>query len=147
MVLARRKAVATQENLVPRSSASEIVGSAVLVTLPSKADSRRGMQMAMKDRQKPAPRVHTCEGVSEGSEGGSFGRVGFLSLEGGGEGEKFGRVGFSSLQEGMGVLSGQDILSSFGSVWDECRRFVGDVDKSNEVLRARHYIRWHSSDR
>jgi hypothetical protein len=102
MVLARRKAVATQENLVPRSSASEIVGSAVLVTLPSSAESRRGMQMAMKDRQKPVPRVHTCEGVSEGREGGSFGRVGFSSLEEGREGGEFCTSGFLVITRGEG---------------------------------------------
>jgi hypothetical protein len=77
IVLARRKAVATQEKLVPRSSASEIVGSAVLVTLPSRAERRRGMQMAIKERQKPGPRFHVIEGVQDGSEGGRVGRLNF----------------------------------------------------------------------
>jgi hypothetical protein len=73
MVLASRKAVAIQENIVPRSSASEIVGSAVFVTLPSSAERRRGIHIAMKDRQKPGPRVHFWVGgmgaVEEGRAG------------------------------------------------------------------------------
>lgn len=63
MVLASRKAVATQENLVPRSNASEMVGSAVFVTLPSSAERRSGRQIAMKERQKPSDRFHLAEGV------------------------------------------------------------------------------------
>lgn len=63
MVLARRNAVATQENFVPRSKALEMVGRAVLVTVPSRAERRSGMHMAMKERQKPSDRVHLAEGV------------------------------------------------------------------------------------
>jgi hypothetical protein len=48
------------------------------VTLPSRADSKSGMQMAMKDRQKPAPRRHCCKDVSEMSEGSGPGSVGRL---------------------------------------------------------------------
>ena len=33
--------------------------------------------MAMKDRQKPAPRFHSDEAASEGREGGSVGRLNF----------------------------------------------------------------------
>jgi hypothetical protein len=67
----------TQEKLGPRSSASEIVGSAVLVTLPSRAERRSGMQMAIKERQKIGPRFHVIEGVQDGSEGGRVGRLNF----------------------------------------------------------------------
>ena len=63
MVLASRKAVATQEKAVPRSNASAIVGRAVLVMLPSSADNRSGTQIAAKDVQKPAPRVHSSGGT------------------------------------------------------------------------------------
>lgn len=54
----RRKAVATHEKLSPRFSLSDIVGNAVLVTVPSRAESKRGMQMLMKARQKPRPLFH-----------------------------------------------------------------------------------------
>ena len=63
MVLARRNAVATQENFVPRSKASEMVGRAVLVTLPSRAERSSGMHIAINDRQKPSDRFHLAEGV------------------------------------------------------------------------------------
>jgi hypothetical protein len=66
--------------MVPKSRASEMVGSAVLVTLPSRAERRRGMQMARKDRQKPGPRDHSCTGASDGSEGGRVGRLNFSSI-------------------------------------------------------------------
>jgi hypothetical protein len=75
MVLARRNAVATQENFVPRSRASEIVGRAVLVTLPSRADRSSGMHMAMKERQNPSDRFHLVEGVNDGRDGGKVGRL------------------------------------------------------------------------
>jgi hypothetical protein len=78
-VLARRNAVATQEKEVPRSRASEMVGSAVLVTLPSSAESRSGMHMEIKERQNPVPRVHTCEGFRGGKESGGVGRIAFSS--------------------------------------------------------------------
>jgi hypothetical protein len=68
-VLASRKAVATQENVVPRLSASEMVGKAVFVTLPSSAESSNGKHIATKERQKPLVRVHSSEGVLELSEG------------------------------------------------------------------------------
>ena len=60
---------------MPRSRASEMVGSAVLVTLPSSADRSNGIQIAVKERQKPGPRTHFMEGVREGWDGGSGGRV------------------------------------------------------------------------
>jgi hypothetical protein len=75
MVLARRNAVATQENFVPRSRASEMVGRAVLVTLPSRAERSSGMHMAMKERQNPSDRFHLVEGVKEGRDGGKVGRL------------------------------------------------------------------------
>lgn len=68
-MLASKKAVATHENWVPRSRTSDIVGSAVLVTLPSRADSKRGMHIATKDRQKPSSRLHFWLSVCEGNEG------------------------------------------------------------------------------
>jgi hypothetical protein len=70
MVLARRKAVATQEKEVPRLSASDMVGNAVFVTLPSSAERSSGRHIAMKERQKPFVRVHFSSGVRELSEGG-----------------------------------------------------------------------------
>ena len=54
-----------------------MVGSAVLVMLPSRAESRRGMQMAMKERQKPRPLFHFCDGISPGGEGGSVAWLSF----------------------------------------------------------------------
>lgn len=68
-MLASKNAVATHENEVPRLRASDMVGSAVLVTLPSSAESRSGTQMAIKERQKPSSRRHFRLGVSEGKEG------------------------------------------------------------------------------
>ena len=62
-MLASRNAVATHENVVPRSSASEIVGKAVLVTLPSRAESKSGIHIAINERQKPSERVHFCDGI------------------------------------------------------------------------------------
>ena len=55
------------------------MGKAVFVTEPSSAESRRGMQRAIKERQKPSPRVHFSDGDSEGMLGGIGGRVGFSS--------------------------------------------------------------------
>jgi hypothetical protein len=49
----------------------------VLVTLPSRAERRSGMQMAIKDRQKPGPRFHAIEGMQDRSEGGRVGRLNF----------------------------------------------------------------------
>ncbi|CAI6332068.1 unnamed protein product [Periconia digitata] len=57
-VLARRKAVATQVKLVPRLRACEIVGRAVLTTVPSRAESRSGRHIATNDGQNPAVRFH-----------------------------------------------------------------------------------------
>jgi hypothetical protein len=68
MVLARRNAVATQEKFVPRLRASEMVGKAVLVTLPSRAERRRGRHIAVNDRQKPRPLFHLIAGRAEGRE-------------------------------------------------------------------------------
>jgi hypothetical protein len=66
---------------VPRHKEEEIVGKAVLVTEPSRAESSNGMQRAMKERQKPNPRVHFSDGLSdeliEGIEAGIEGREGF----------------------------------------------------------------------
>lgn len=59
---------------MPRSSASDIVGSAVFVTLPSRAERRRGTQTAMKERQKPSSRLHLRLAVWDGKSG----RVGRL---------------------------------------------------------------------
>jgi hypothetical protein len=64
---------------VPRDRELEMVGRAVFVTEPSSAESRRGMQRAIKERQKPSPRVHFSDGVSDGMLGGIGGRVGFSS--------------------------------------------------------------------
>jgi hypothetical protein len=44
----------------------DIVGSAVLVIEPSRAESKRGMQTVPNARQKPRPRVHVSEGSVEG---------------------------------------------------------------------------------
>ena len=71
-MLASRKAVATQEKAVPRFSASEMVGKAVFVTLPSSAESSSGRHMAMKERQKPLVLVHFSEGVPKASVGSDF---------------------------------------------------------------------------
>ena len=60
--------MATHENLVPRLRASEIVGKAVFVTLPSRAESSNGKHIAMKDRQNPFVRVHFSEGVPDSSD-------------------------------------------------------------------------------
>jgi len=54
-----------------------MVGRAVFVTEPSSAESSRGMQRAIKERQKPSPRVHFSDGVNDGMLGGIGGRVGF----------------------------------------------------------------------
>jgi hypothetical protein len=70
--------VATHENVVPRLSASDIVGRAVFVTLPSRADNNSGRHMAMKERQNPSVRFQSSEGVPETSEG-EEGKVGRLS--------------------------------------------------------------------
>lgn len=66
---ASRNAVATQEELGPRPRDREIVGSAVLITLPSKAERRMGMQIAAKHLQNPAPRLHSSvvSGLSSSS--------------------------------------------------------------------------------
>lgn len=76
MVLASKNAVATHANFVPRSSASEMVGRAVLVTLPSSAERRSGMHIAVKERQNPSARVHLAEAVCEGMESWRVGRLG-----------------------------------------------------------------------
>lgn len=70
--------MATHENLVPRLSASEMVGRAVFVTLPSSADNNNGRHIAMNDRQNPFVRVHFSEGVPDSSDGkdGREGRCG-----------------------------------------------------------------------
>jgi len=52
-----------------------MVGSAVLVTLPSRAERRSGIHIAMKERQKPSVRTHFWLGSSEGSEIGIIGRL------------------------------------------------------------------------
>lgn len=62
---------------MPRDRELEMVGRAVFVTEPSSAESRRGMQRAIKERQKPSPRVHFSDGVSDGMLGGIGGRIGF----------------------------------------------------------------------
>lgn len=79
-MLASRKAVATQEKVVPRFNASEMVGKAVFVTLPSSAESSNGRHIAMKERQKPLVLVHFSEGVPESSVGSDLrtGRIGQL---------------------------------------------------------------------
>jgi hypothetical protein len=55
---ANKKAVATHDELGPRLREREMVGSAVLTTLPSKAERRMGMQRPAKHRQKPTPLTH-----------------------------------------------------------------------------------------
>lgn len=59
MMDASRNAVATQDEFGPRPRSREIVGRAVLTTLPSKAESRMGTQSPMKHRQNPTPRTHS----------------------------------------------------------------------------------------
>lgn len=59
---ARRKDVATQDEFDPRLRELEMVGRAVLTTLPSKADKRIGIQTAVKHLQNPGPRRHPPDG-------------------------------------------------------------------------------------
>jgi len=56
---ASKNAVATHDAFGPRPSDWDTVGSAVLTTLPSKAESRMGMQSPVKHLQNPTPRAHT----------------------------------------------------------------------------------------
>lgn len=51
--------MATHDEFGPRPRDWDIVGSAVLTTLPSKAERRMGMHMPMKHLQKPTPLVHS----------------------------------------------------------------------------------------
>ena len=66
IVLARRNAVATQLNFVPRFKSLEIVGRAVLVIDPSRAESNRGTQVTNMDPQNPSSGSH-FRGVSFGT--------------------------------------------------------------------------------
>lgn len=62
---ASKKAVATHDELGPRSNDCDIVGSAVLTTLPSNAESKIGTQIPVKHLQKPGPLAHSsCESPS-----------------------------------------------------------------------------------
>jgi hypothetical protein len=56
---ASKNAVATQDALRPSPRDWEIVGSAVLTTLPSKAERRMGMQIPAKHLQNPTPLTHS----------------------------------------------------------------------------------------
>jgi hypothetical protein len=56
---ANKNAVATHDELGPRLRDREMVGSAVLTTLPSKAERRMGMQRPAKHLQNPTPLVHS----------------------------------------------------------------------------------------
>lgn len=111
--------MATQEKFVPRFSASEMVGRAVLVTLPSRADSKSGMQMAMKDRQNPAPRRHCCNDVSKMSEGSGPGSVGRLAFS-------FAMIELTSLVVGEGS-SGSVDAASVDEAAEECGQSFSDV--------------------
>jgi hypothetical protein len=56
---ARRNDVATHDEFGPSPKDLDIVGSAVLTTLPSNAERSIGMQMAVKHLQKPTPLAHS----------------------------------------------------------------------------------------
>jgi hypothetical protein len=60
---------------VPRFRAAEMVGRAVLVTLPSRAESSRGIHIETKDRQKPSLRAHGADVSDGGKESGRVGRL------------------------------------------------------------------------
>jgi hypothetical protein len=59
---ANKNDVATQDELGPRLRDCDIVGSAVLTTLPSNAERRMGMQMPTKHLQNPTPLTHSSPG-------------------------------------------------------------------------------------